>query len=91
VEIQNINNELQNKQLNFKSILSDKKMLSDLFYSRAIKYNTFFSSKDFVNYKIKYIPPKINDLSEHYLEYKHLPKWWKQNAIGTSKKLIETI
>lgn len=90
-EIKNINNELKNKQLNFKSILSDKKMLLDLFYSRAIKYNTFFSDKAFSDYKIKYIPPKINDLNEYYLDNKKLPKRWQKNAIWISKKLIETI
>lgn len=92
VEINNINHRLEEKKkLTYKNILLDKKILKDLFFSRAIKYSTFFSDKEFKEYKIKYIAPKIIDLREHYLEFKKLPKWWKQNAIWTSKKLIETI
>jgi len=92
VEINNINHRLdKEKRLTYKNILLDKKLLRDLFFSRAIKYNTFFSWNEFKEYKIKYIAPKIVDLRDYFLEFNKLPKWWKKNWIGTSKRMVETI
>lgn len=92
-EINSINNNPNLKdKITYKTLLQDNKILRDLFFSRAIKYNSFFNSIDFKNnYQILHYKPLILDFNDYYLETNKIPKWWKKNAIWTSKKLIDTV
>jgi hypothetical protein len=85
-EIRKINNNPKLKEkITYKTLLSSEKILRDLFFSRAIKYNSFFSNNEFNEYNIVYIKPKILDLNNYFLEFHQLSqnggKWTEYELV----------
>ena len=75
----------------WRNLLTDKKLLKDLFLNRVSDDMTFFSDIANKDYSFVFIPPKRVDLETYYLKTNQLPTWWKKNALWMFIKLKKII
>lgn len=86
-------NETYPDMINYRNLLLDTKLLSDLFYSNIQKHLTYFQSKEYQKYDFTYLRNKKDEdeLKDYYLKYNQLPKWYRQNWLWILKRLIDSL
>jgi len=75
----------------YKTLLTDNKLLKDLFFQRTVNEIWYFKSVEFSKYEFKFLAPSRIDLEKYYLDTKQLPKWWEKNALWMLLKLKKII
>ena len=77
--------------ITYENLLTQNKLLRDIFLSRASEDMTFFNNLEHYNYEFTYLEPSRIDLKRYYLTHKQLPTWWKKNALWMFLKLKNII